>query len=116
MNFICPKCGCSYESDTAKCPYCGFAPKKQAAKQTKLVCSNCGFSYEADTDTDKCPFCESVPEKRPSTARCIIEIILIALVFLFIIYAFARGYGCLAGVSFIVFILRLLFPPLFFLL
>lgn len=61
MNFICPKCGCSYESDEAKCPYCNFTPKKQAKKPVKLTCSECGFSY--DSDLGKCPYCESTRRK-----------------------------------------------------
>lgn len=37
MNFTCPKCGCSYESDTARCPYCGFEPKKAKKKSEESV-------------------------------------------------------------------------------
>lgn len=96
MNFICPKCGCSYESDTAKCPYCGFAPKKH----TQPVESRPAESERRDNSIFRV--------FGAFAAVCV-------LVFLF---AFLCGADipALTNTPLGQLILILLFPPLFFLL
>lgn len=97
MNFICPKCGCSYESDTPHCPVCGHQPRQYHQEQ-------------APQKREKGRFGEGV-------ASAVVACVISAVIVLSIVFCgLKENYGYFADISLVWFILRLLFPPLWWLL
>lgn len=106
MNFTCPKCGCHCEADEPLCPACGYKPKDYTvqppanvkAEQERMKNEIGGFRYYF------------------IKVFMIIFWAILGLVLLQFVYDSLIKYGYLAEIGFVWFILRLLFPPLFFLL
>lgn len=104
MNFTCPKCDCHYEADESLCPCCGFAIQK--------------CEPPANVKAEQ----KRMKNEIGATRYIFIKIFMITLVaivgltVLWLVYDGLTERGLLAKVGFAWFILRLLFPPLFFLL
>lgn len=106
MNFICPKCGCHYEADEPLCPACGYKPKDYTVQPPANV--------KAEQKRMK----NEIGAARYTFIKIfmITLVAIVGLTVLWLVYDGLTEQGLLAKAGFAWFILRLLFPPLFFLL